>query len=40
LKPVEVIIRKKKGKRENNREDEPNLGTLYVYMAMSQQNPM
>jgi hypothetical protein len=36
MKPVEVILRRGKRKRENNGGDEPNLGTLYTYMGMSQ----
>jgi hypothetical protein len=36
LKPVEVILRRGRGKREKNGGDEPNQGTLYVNMEMSQ----
>jgi hypothetical protein len=36
LKPVKVILRKRKGKRENNGLDEPNWSTINVYMEMSQ----
>jgi hypothetical protein len=36
LKPVEGILRRGRGKRENTGEDEPNWGTLYTYMGMSQ----
>jgi hypothetical protein len=36
LKPVKVILTREWGKRENNREDEPNWVTIYVYMEMSQ----
>jgi hypothetical protein len=28
------------GRRENNGEDEPNVGTLYTRKEMSQQNPL
>jgi hypothetical protein len=38
LKSVEAISRK--AKRENKEEDEPNRGTLYEYMEMSQQRPL
>jgi hypothetical protein len=34
LKPAKVILRR--GKRENNGGDEPNWGTFYAYMEMSQ----
>jgi hypothetical protein len=40
LKPVEVILRRGWEKRENNGGDEPNCGTIYVYMEMSQQTPL
>jgi hypothetical protein len=33
---VKVILRRGRGKRENTGEDEPNWGTLYTYMGMSQ----
>jgi hypothetical protein len=36
LKPVKVILRRGRGKRVNNGEDEPNQGTLYTYMEVSQ----
>jgi hypothetical protein len=36
LKPVEIILRRRKEKRKNKRGDEPNWGTLYAYMKMSQ----
>jgi hypothetical protein len=36
---VEVILRKGRRKWENNRGNEPNLGTLHAYVEMSQQNP-
>jgi hypothetical protein len=36
LKPIKVILRRGRGKRENNGGDEPNWGTLYIYMEMSQ----
>jgi hypothetical protein len=36
LKPVEVILRRGKEKREKNEGDESNWGTLYAYMEMSQ----
>jgi hypothetical protein len=38
LKAVYIICKRGRGKRNNNRGDEPNLGTLYAYMKMSQQN--
>jgi hypothetical protein len=37
LKSVEVMLRRRGRKMENNREDEPN---MYTYMEMSQQNPL
>jgi hypothetical protein len=40
LKPIKSILRRVRGKRENNGGDEPNLGTLYMYMQISQQNTM
>jgi hypothetical protein len=40
LKPDKVILRRWRGKRENNEGDEPNQGTLYAYMEMSQQNSL
>jgi hypothetical protein len=36
LKPVEVILRGERKKRETNGENEPNQSTLYTYMEMSQ----
>jgi hypothetical protein len=36
LKPVEVILRKERKKKENNGRDESNWSTLYTYMEMSQ----
>jgi hypothetical protein len=36
LKPVEVILRRKRGKKENNRKDDPNSGTLYAYIELLQ----
>jgi hypothetical protein len=33
---AEVILRRGKGKRENNIGDEPNQSTLYTYMGMPQ----
>jgi hypothetical protein len=36
LKPVKIILRRRKGKRENNGGNEPNWGTLYAYMEMSE----
>jgi hypothetical protein len=38
LKPVEVILRKGRKKRENNGGDEPNWCILYSCMEMSQRN--
>jgi hypothetical protein len=38
LKPVEVILRRGRGKMENNGADETNKGTLYTYMEISQLN--
>jgi hypothetical protein len=35
LKP-EVILRRGRRKMENNGEDEPNQGTIYAYMEVSQ----
>jgi hypothetical protein len=32
--------KKRMGRRNNNGEDEPNWGTIHVYMEMSQQNPL
>jgi hypothetical protein len=40
LDSVEVILRRGKGKRENNGQDEPNQASLHAYMEMSQQNPL
>jgi hypothetical protein len=34
LKTVKIILRS--GERENKEEEEPNQGTLYAYMEMSQ----
>jgi hypothetical protein len=39
LKPVKVILRKVRGKRENNEEDELSHDPLYALMEVSQQNP-
>jgi hypothetical protein len=40
LKPVKVILRRRMGKRENNRGSyEPNWCILHTYMEKSQQNP-
>jgi hypothetical protein len=39
LKPVQVILRRGR-KRGRSRRDETNWDTLYVYMEMSQRNPM
>jgi hypothetical protein len=36
LKPVEVILKRGRGKRENNRRDKANWYVLYAYMEMSQ----
>jgi hypothetical protein len=36
LKPVEVILRREMGQDGNNGWDEPNWGTTYIYMEMSQ----
>jgi hypothetical protein len=36
LKTVEAILRGERRKRENNGRNEPNQGTLYAYMEMSQ----
>jgi hypothetical protein len=38
LKPVKVILRKGRKKRENNGGDEPKWGILYLYMEMSRRN--
>jgi hypothetical protein len=35
LKPTEVILRRERGKKENNGVDEPNWDTFHVYMKMS-----
>jgi hypothetical protein len=40
LKHVKVILRREREKRENNGGDKPNWGTLYVYVGMSQRNPL
>jgi hypothetical protein len=40
LKFVEVILRKRRGKRENNGGDKPNQGTLYAYMEPLQGNSL
>jgi hypothetical protein len=40
LKPVKVILRRGRGKREKNKGDEPNWGTLYAYVEMSQETPL
>jgi hypothetical protein len=34
LKPVEVILRREWGKRENHGGDEPNQGTIHAYMEI------
>jgi hypothetical protein len=39
LKPVEAILGRRRGKRENNAGDEPNWGTVHTYMEMAQGNP-
>jgi hypothetical protein len=39
LKPVEVILRKRRGKQAVSRGDEPKQGTLYIYMEMLQPPP-
>jgi hypothetical protein len=36
LIPVEVIFIRRRGTRENNEGNEPNLGVLYAYIKMSQ----
>jgi hypothetical protein len=36
LKLVKVIVRRDRGKRVNKGEGEPNLGTKYVYIEISQ----
>jgi hypothetical protein len=36
MKPVEVIFRRGRRKKENNGGNEPNQSTLYAYMEMSQ----
>jgi hypothetical protein len=35
LKPVKVILKRGREKRENNGGEEPNRGTLSTYMEMS-----
>jgi hypothetical protein len=40
LKPVKVILRRGRGKRESKRRDESNQGTIYVCIERSQQNPL
>jgi hypothetical protein len=40
LKPVKVILRRVRGKSENNGENETDQGTLYAYMGIPQKNPM
>jgi hypothetical protein len=40
LKPVEVVLIREMGKRENNGGDEPILDTSYAYMEMSQCKPL
>jgi hypothetical protein len=40
LKPFKVILRRGKGKRENNGGDEPHRGTLGAYTEMLQQNSL
>jgi hypothetical protein len=40
LKSVEVILRRGRGKRKNNGGNKPNRGIIYVYMEISQQNPL
>jgi hypothetical protein len=34
LKATEIILRRRRGRKENNAGDEPNLGTLYACMEM------
>jgi hypothetical protein len=36
LKPVKVILKRGKGKKENNGVDESTQSILYTYMKMSQ----
>jgi hypothetical protein len=36
LKLIDVILRRRRGKMENNGVNKPNQGTLYTYMEMSQ----
>jgi hypothetical protein len=40
LKFVEVILRRRKGKKENNGGDEPNQGTVYVHMKNVERSKM
>jgi hypothetical protein len=40
LKSVKVILKGEGGRGRNNGGDEPNQGTLYAFMEMSQQNPL
>jgi hypothetical protein len=40
LKPAKVILRRERGKRQSNGGDEPDNGTLYTYIKMSQCNPI
>jgi hypothetical protein len=35
LKPVQVILRRRREKRKNDERNVPNQGTLYAYMDMS-----
>jgi hypothetical protein len=38
--PVEVILRRGRGKRQNNGEDELNQDILYAHMEMSEQHSL
>jgi hypothetical protein len=40
LKPVEVILRRGREKRENSGGDVPTQGILYTCLEMSQQKPI
>jgi hypothetical protein len=35
MEHTEIILRSRKGKKENNGRDEPNWGMLYTYTEMS-----
>jgi hypothetical protein len=39
LKPLEAILKRGRGKRENNGGDELNPDTLYTYMEISKWKP-